>query len=90
MVDFPKAGLARSRVTVVCALPVAGLPRFTRLNALKASRRSNAVTLSVTTKVFASERSVCANPGPGIVLRPRLPSVPGVGAVKSETLKMPV
>ena len=25
MVDFPKAGLARSSVTVVCALPVAGL-----------------------------------------------------------------
>src|ERR1700738_2888718 len=74
-VDRPKLLLLKSAT---------GLFRFTRLNALNASKRNCAASRSRILKVLASDRSVSAKPGPRNTLRPRLPSVPGTGAGKTD------
>src|SRR5437016_11212440 len=80
-VDLPKLALLKSST---------GLFRFTRLNALNASARRFAFTLSVKEKLLPNERSVCAKPGPRNVVRPRFPSCPGNGAGNAEAGRIPV
>src|SRR5439155_4825626 len=62
-VDLPKLLLFKS---------IVGSPRFTRLNALNASRRNSADTPVLTANLLERERLTSANPGPRNALRGRL------------------
>src|SRR6185437_6621767 len=62
---------------------VVGRPKFARFKTLNISALNVAFTVSLKLKLFSSDKSTSASPGPMTVFLPRVPYVPASGTVNA-------